>query len=359
MSVRNSNVQISVLKGIGIISIVLGHTAFFSVKYVYMYHLALFFFVSGFLYNEDKYGNNVSALFAARMHSVMPQYLTYSILFLSIRNWMIKNNLYNESVEMLSKRDFVQNFSTATFFASGEYVGSAFWFLPVLITANVIFGSIIVLSNHFDSKYKLFVRYMGFVIVGAIGVLFIQKEIFLTFHYEEVLLVVPILALGQMYKVYKEKFDKINNWIIAGLALFVVIIIPITSGTYIELSMNRIINPFIFYFATLCGMIFWVFMSTQIVKCKILARMLSLCGEYSFDIMALHILTTKLVDLIYLSYIDPSAGNKETFVYSVKELWPVYLIAGVCGPILFRKTVNRVWKYVVKFLKGKNVLSNI
>ena len=36
-----------IVKGIGIIAIVLGHSCYFAVGFVYLFHLALFFFVSG------------------------------------------------------------------------------------------------------------------------------------------------------------------------------------------------------------------------------------------------------------------------------------------------------------------------
>ena len=46
-----------IVKGIGIIAIVLGHSCYFAVGFVYLFHLALFFFVSGYLYSEKKYGD--------------------------------------------------------------------------------------------------------------------------------------------------------------------------------------------------------------------------------------------------------------------------------------------------------------
>ena len=46
-----------IVKGIGIVSIVLGHSCFFAVKWVYAYHMMLFFFVSGYLYSDTKYKN--------------------------------------------------------------------------------------------------------------------------------------------------------------------------------------------------------------------------------------------------------------------------------------------------------------
>lgn len=350
-----NNVQMNILKGIGIVSIVLGHTCLYSVQYVYMYHLALFFFVSGFLYNENKYGKNVSALHAARMKSVMLPYLLYSFLHLLLRNWMIGCGLYSASIESLTKEDFIINFAASLCFISAELIGSAFWFLPVLITANVLWGSIIATSNKFSSRYKLLIRYWGGVFSAVVGVVLIQKSVVLVFHLEDALLVVPILELGQAYKKNKLRIDKKLNWAIALAAGVIVILTPILCDTYIELSIDRIINPFIFYSVTLCGMIFWVWVSEKISRFRLLTRAISICGQYSFDIMAMHLFFTKLVDLIYLTYINPSAGDKARFVYSVADLWPVYLVAGVVGPIVFRKTVDFLIKQIAGFLQDRNI----
>ena len=57
---------IDILKGIGIILVVVGHsnfsfakatTAMFIQKYIYSFHMPLFFFVSGYLFVKDKYSN--------------------------------------------------------------------------------------------------------------------------------------------------------------------------------------------------------------------------------------------------------------------------------------------------------------
>lgn len=351
-----NNVQINILKGIGIISVVLGHTCFYLVKYVYMYHLALFFFVAGFLYNEDKYGNDVSALHAARMKSVMLPFLLYNFLHLLLRNWMIGCGLYSENVAPLSKKDFIINFASSFCFISVELIGSAFWFLPVLITANVVWGSIISISNKFLNKYQMLIRYFGVIFSAAVGVLLIQKEVVLLFHFEEALLVVPILGLGQIYKKNKMKIDKNINWVLALTAGGIVTLTPILADTYIELSMDRIINPFVFYGVTLCGMIFWVWVSEKIVKFRLLAQVISICGQYSFDIMAMHLFFTKLVDLVYLTYIEPDAGDKARFVYSVVKLWPIYLVVGVVGPIAFRKMIDFSLKKIVNFLQSRSII---
>lgn len=60
-----------IVKGIGIIAIVLGHSCYFAVGFVYLFHLALFFFVSGYLYSEKKYGDAPFAFFGNRFAGTM------------------------------------------------------------------------------------------------------------------------------------------------------------------------------------------------------------------------------------------------------------------------------------------------
>ena len=45
-----------IIKGLGIIMIVFGHTGFPGGGFVYLFHLELFFLVTGYLYNEKKMG---------------------------------------------------------------------------------------------------------------------------------------------------------------------------------------------------------------------------------------------------------------------------------------------------------------
>ena len=42
----------NIVKGIGIILVVVGHLYWDFTQFIYLFHLPLFFFVSGYLYNE-------------------------------------------------------------------------------------------------------------------------------------------------------------------------------------------------------------------------------------------------------------------------------------------------------------------
>ncbi len=68
-----------ILKGIGIVSIVFGHSQNLgiAIRTVYYYHLAIFFFISGYFYNEERYGDAPFDFFARRLKNMWVPYFCY------------------------------------------------------------------------------------------------------------------------------------------------------------------------------------------------------------------------------------------------------------------------------------------
>lgn len=48
--VVKKNSQMNIMKALGIVAVVLGHTAFPYMRIVYSYHMALFFFIAGYFF---------------------------------------------------------------------------------------------------------------------------------------------------------------------------------------------------------------------------------------------------------------------------------------------------------------------
>lgn len=85
-----------IVKGIGIIAIVLGHSCYFAVGFVYLFHLALFFFVSGYLYSEKKYGDAPFAFFGNRFAGTWPRYVFYTSCFVLLHNFFVSRGAVSE-----------------------------------------------------------------------------------------------------------------------------------------------------------------------------------------------------------------------------------------------------------------------
>lgn len=100
------NDKINILKALAIMLVVSGHLEFSLIPGFppYSFQLALFFFISGMLFNE---GYGFIEYFKRRFRSLMKPYIIYSIIYLGItlaitplvgKFWGMEINLYNEFI---------------------------------------------------------------------------------------------------------------------------------------------------------------------------------------------------------------------------------------------------------------------
>ena len=84
---KNERMFWNIVKAIGIISIVIGHSCAHLVKFVYFYHLAIFFFIGGALYNESKYGKDPYLNIYSKLKNNWKKYALFGIFFTLIHNF--------------------------------------------------------------------------------------------------------------------------------------------------------------------------------------------------------------------------------------------------------------------------------
>ena len=77
-----------IIKGLAIIAVVMGHCGILT-RFVYLFHLAVFFFVTGYFYNENKYGDDPFRYFGARLAGCWPRYFFYSICLVLVHNFFV------------------------------------------------------------------------------------------------------------------------------------------------------------------------------------------------------------------------------------------------------------------------------
>ena len=108
---RNHIKWLDVAKGIGIISVFLGHTIFSDEMWriwIYSFHMPLFFFLSGITYNETKY-DKIKNLLVAKSKSILIPYIILctielidSLLLLFYKTICGENNTYFVLIKNLS-----------------------------------------------------------------------------------------------------------------------------------------------------------------------------------------------------------------------------------------------------------------
>ena len=118
---------LDVLRGIGVVLMVMGHIYFgerFSV-YIHAFHMPLFFFVSGFFFNPKK---NYSEFI---IHDLKTLILPFSICFLIC-----------QFLQCVLKGDFDIRYAFVSYFCSNHFLivlAGGFWFLPCLFICKQLY----------------------------------------------------------------------------------------------------------------------------------------------------------------------------------------------------------------------------
>ena len=80
----------NIMKGIGIICVVIGHSWMQMQNFVYAFHMPLFFFISGYLYDEEKYGDQPFVYISRRIRSVWIKYMVWEAVFILFHNFFYR-----------------------------------------------------------------------------------------------------------------------------------------------------------------------------------------------------------------------------------------------------------------------------
>lgn len=133
---ENKIAWINNLKGLAIIAVVLGHMASPLVKFIYAWHIPLFFFISGLLIKDDR---SVKESLTKDFKKLLIPYFIFSGLGLLseyIKRWLWPNFTFvNGSINL---RDELMGIFWWMDYSHLHHYGFVLWFLPALFwTKNI------------------------------------------------------------------------------------------------------------------------------------------------------------------------------------------------------------------------------
>ena len=141
-----------IVKGLGIIAIVLGHSGYFAGAFVYLFHLALFFFITGYFYNEAKYGDDPFAYFGARLSGAWPRYFFYAAVFVLLHNFFVGHGLY-AGQPAYNHTMMLSAILSGISFSCPEQIQGALWFVPVWLVSSALFGGCVWFDLLFGRRF--------------------------------------------------------------------------------------------------------------------------------------------------------------------------------------------------------------
>ncbi|MEE3456188.1 MAG: acyltransferase family protein, partial [Succiniclasticum sp.] len=286
-------------KGCAIISVVIGHGFQITHEFVYAYHLALFYFVSGWFYNEKKYGDAPELNLAARMKRNWPKFVIYSSI-LTLLHVLLQPFLGVDMVrEYISVKTAVIYIIESCAFRVDDRLCGSMWFLPQIVLASTLFGLIVWFSRRrFAVKRKDAVIILLSVLFGAVGSILSWRDLRIAggLHLEYDMKAMPIyLAAYYARKLLGEKPEKALKLAVALPCLGVILL-----GCLLHIPMGVESPPYSFYLLGAAGIYGILYLCRLIGRIPYLAAVLSKIGEYSFEIMAFNVIIYFLFNAVFL-----------------------------------------------------------
>lgn len=346
---NNRNYAFSIAKAIGIILMVIGHSGcpLQLHNYIYMFHMPLFFFCSGYFFKPTTSIDKIKIFTLKKIKGLYIPYIKWGLLFLLFHNIFYHINIYNDLYgfkgkvsHLYTSCDFIKNFLNTTLtMRTTEQLLGGFWFIRILFLSSII----LCLSFFFIHKFKLNKNTFAIILLCIL----IVSKIFnfsipIIGNISLILYGILFMYAGYLYKqIEQPKFYRFR--------LFLLLTICVSIGSYTNYAnmLNYEYSDIISYtgFAVF-GIISVICISKILEKSKI-AGILIYIGDNTIVILSLHFLSFKLISLTKILLFNLPIERLADFPVILEHnqfFWVIYSIIGIYMPILLVKLYDKYYK---------------
>ncbi len=333
--------EIDIAKAIGIILVVIGHTKFKYGQIIYQFHLPLFFFLSGLVFNPQKLKNPAQFIYR-RMKGLYLPFVVFELVFLLFHNFFWKIGFY--SAEFTSKgiysvKEYVVNFIKIILMGYGEQLAGPLWFLISQLEIAFLFAVLHVLICKVCMKWRDIV-----LIITCLLLYFVGCNTNLPRMFSQSLIGMLFYCFGFLYREYKNRLE--IKW---QLALISVVIIFISYRfNYVDISALDSTHGWALIISGICGTYFVLWIS-KCVSClnKNIVNSLCYVGRNTIFILALHLISFKIISIIQANFYSLDWSIVAAFpTFEQKWFWFIpYSIVGVLVPVFVKWVIDVVIKF--------------
>lgn len=342
---KQRDLTIDILKSLGIILMVIGHSKCpeWLDHYIYSFHMPLFFIIGGLFLKKEVLLSPIK-FYIRKLKGLYIPFVLISLVFLLLHNTFldlgIRNEIHPSSSEYYTWTNIGNLSKSIIFFMDGHdndgFLG-AFWFIRSLFVGSVLFCVIVNLLNRFFRSFNqtVFVSVFLFFIVGGIVRYFDYS--------------IPFMPRGG-YRELIAAFFIGSGFIIRNVGVEVlmknarIIAICFALSILINLYHHPSLAPdsdllcwWLLPITAFCGYACFYYISSGL-KDTILKELLVFIGQNTWWIISLHFLCFKLSMLIEIWLFNKNI--------SVLSSWPVdassnpffflvHVFVGVVIPVLF------------------------
>jgi acyltransferase len=322
---------IDTLKGIGIILVVLAHyslpIAFDT--YIFSFHMPLFFFISGFLFDFGKYAESASTFVKERFKSLIVPYFCFAVITCIF--CFLLDELYTPEITSIKFFENSMLHGTSHIlvaFGPAISYNPPLWFLTCLFVTELLFYG---LAKEYYGEPRRLVFWL--IIAGVTGYLYPAYVPFrIPWNIDVALVAIVFYGAGNLFRKFAEtesrssfslkldsgfieKFSKIERYLplIPALSslLYLGYLLKFPTDDKVNMNVLKYGDFFSFYLFAFSGIFTSVYLSRRFVNSKVLEYY----GRNSLIILALHFpLKDVLIKLVIIilgvdnEYIHYNAG---------------------------------------------------
>lgn len=341
MEISGRNPVVSMVRGMAIILVVIGHSLPYdnwAHKYIYMFHVPLFFFVSGYCFKEKHLGDAITFV-KHRLRGLWWPFVKYGVPMVLLHNVFCSLHIYGSLCDEAPYT--YQKMGIAVlkqFVMSGaEPLLGAYWFLNTLFGASMLFY---VCRRVVGAKWTFAILILGsaacLLLMPYVGAMRIVFRMFFAgaymglghifagvsylkgkqpIHYMAVFLFAVLVAVGEMFLPHEMTDATLPTMLPAMLVALMGILM-------------------------LWGLCQWMVTASNHLTIK-LSNMLNFVGNNTLTILTWHFLCFKVVTLFLIQIYGLPIEQLELLPIidelAVQGWWLLYSIAGISVVFLCRK----------------------
>ncbi len=337
--------RIDIIKGLAIVLMVIGHSGFPFKSVIYLFHMAVFFMVSGYLFSLRKVTSvkgGVNYVYK-KIKGIWWPYFLWNAVYTLLNNVFLYLGVYSkeafviEGVQVgahstMGIKEMAVNIIKGVFLVGRTEMGGAFWFLRILFGISILFALIDFVLNKVIRNDKCadvihFIISTVFMCVGYVAYLVGIKSI----SVPVILSTYILYFMGYAIKKYNV-MERVKIWWALPVSAVVLLVCDRVVG--ISLGDNRYGNP---GYLILCSLAGWMLLYSiaDLLNRYRGKKMWSVLGKNSLAIVIHHFWCFKLVHLLQMLIYSYPKKCMAAFPYlnAAGAWWVVYTIVGVGLPL--------------------------
>lgn len=353
--VRERNTTLDAVKGIGIILMVVGHSFFSFVSYIGLFHMALFFMVSGYLWNDKKAIdiNSAKQYVISKIKHLWLPFVLCNSSFSLLNNFFLRIGILSNDpafLELFPSNVLSPHFDFPTLcfelikhicFIGDTQLGMATWFLRALFFVSVVHLILRYIVFHFRYGKKLY--YVGIAFAMAGTIFFARTDYGLIGGLQSCFPGYVAFLFGIFMKQLSEKGKLKHPSLLLSVCAFFVLLVLDDLGS-VSVGTGKVTGLLFYSAASVAGW-FLVYPVAEHLP-MMLKKGIAYIGKRSIWIVMLHYLAFKLVTFAYLYFTNGNMLGLAKFPVFGHLTWlkVVYAVVGVVLPLVAEHVFSTIKK---------------